>query len=46
MKKCNHLQLIPCVQFDPQTNVLKAGFPGVHFKKPIRIKKDSIAKIF
>jgi hypothetical protein len=46
LKKCAHLQVIPCIQFDPQTNVIKAGFPGVHLTKPIRIKQGSLAKLF
>ena len=46
LKACKHLHVIPVLQFEAQTNVLKSGFPAVHLVKPIRIQQGSIAKLF
>lgn len=46
LKECPHLQITFCVNYDQELNKLSVGVPGVFPTKPIRVRSDSVYKLF
>ena len=46
LKKCEHVCVVPKLQFNPSTNKIMAGFPAVYFKQNIQIDKGFLTKLF
>ncbi len=46
LKACPHLQVVHKLQYDAETNVIKAGWPQYFLTHPVRLKSDVESELF
>lgn len=45
LKKAPLLDIVHKVMYDSATNKMMSGYPGVHLKKPVRVKKADVFQL-